>query len=286
MRRLFILLIAFLFSVMGFSQRHEIGLMLGGANGITDVGRTDYINPLPKQYDNTSPTIPIMVGFIYRRNINPQQGIRFNLDYAHIIDNDRIAPEDYRFNRGAKYSQNIFETSLVFEYNFFPINSEQHRAHSPYIFAGIGAFGYNKPKYTVYHQFNQTDDGSPVAPTSSADFETLIEKSTEQIFSFTIPFGLGYKYKFSYQWVVGVEFGFRPTFVDDIDLAWSEPEDFKYEVESGLEGSLIGIPEEIQSRNDELILQRQLGDYSNKDWYVFTGLNLTYTFGRPPCFCD
>ncbi len=286
MKRLFILLVAFLSCANGYSQKHEVGLMLGGANGITDVGRTDFINPLPKQYKGSSVTMPWLVGLIYRRNFNPQQGLRLNLDYAHIIDNDRIAPEDYRFNRGAKYSQNIFEASLVYEYNFFAINSEQQNAHSPYIFFGFGGFSYDKPRYTVFHEFNRDDSGQPIAPTSSGDFTTFISKDTETTFSFTVPFGLGYRYKFNYQWIVGIEFGFRPTFVDDIDLAWSLSDDFNYEIESGLESSLPGIPQEIQSRNSELILQRQLGDYSNKDWYVFTGLHLTYAFGRPPCFCD
>lgn len=281
MRGIFAFIFITLLALQLQAQKHELGVFLGGANGITDIGRTDFINPLPKDYESGQPTIPIAIGAIYRFNLNPQQSLRLNLDYARFIDNDRLAAEDYRYNRGAKYSQSLFEGSIVFEYNFFPINSEQQRAHSPYIFAGAGVFGYNHPEYQVAHQLVE---GS-TAPTSPTDFETVIEKSNKTKFSYTIPFGAGYKYKFNWQWIAAVEIGVRPTIVDDLDLAFAEPEDFTYTIQDGLE-AFEGVTEEIQRRNDELIIERQVGDHSNNDWYVFTGLTLTYTFGRPACFCD
>ena len=281
MRGFFVFIFITIFACNLQAQKHEVGLFLGGANGITDVGRTDFINPLPKSFDKGEPTIPIAIGAIYRFNLNPQQSLRLNLDYSRFIDNDKLAAEDYRYDRGAKYSQSLFEASVVFEYNFFPINAEQERGHSPYIFAGAGVFGYNHPEYKVTHQLY---DGS-TAPTSAQDFETLIEKSNKTNISYTIPFGAGYKYKFRWNWIVAAEVGVRPTMVDDLDMAFAQPEDFSYVIEPGLE-TYNGISQEIQKRNDELIIGRQLGDHSNNDWYVFTGLTLTYTFGRPACFCD
>ena len=32
-------------------------------------------------------------------------------------------------------------------------------------------------------------------------------------------------------------------------------------------------------------LQVKHGELYNNDWYVFTGLALSYTFGRQPCYC-
>ena len=85
--------------------------------------------------------------------------------------------------------------------------------------------------------------------------------------------------------LIGAEIGVRPTSIDDLDMAFAEPEDFRYVIQPGLE-TYAGITQEMQNRNDDLIIGRQLGDHSNNDWYVFTGLTLTYTFGRPACFCD
>jgi hypothetical protein len=30
----------------------------------------------------------------------------------------------------------------------------------------------------------------------------------------------------------------------------------------------------------------RFGNINNTDWYVFSGITLTYTFGRNPCFCN
>lgn len=281
MRGFFVFIFITLFALNLQAQKHEVGLFLGGANGITDIGRTDFINPMPKSYSDGEPTIPLAIAALYRFNLNPQQSVRLNLGYSRFVDNDLLAAEDYRYNRGAKYSQSLFEASIVFEYNFFPINAEQERGHSPYIFAGGGVFGYNHPEYTVTHQLSE---GSS-APTSATDFETLIEKTNKTKISYTLPFGAGYKYKFGWNWIVAAEIGVRPTSIDDLDMAFAEPEDFTYVVEPGLE-TYNGVSQEMQIRNDEMIIGRQLGDHSNNDWYVFTGLTLTYTFGRPACFCD
>lgn len=281
MRGLFVFIFIALFASNLEAQKHEVGLFLGGANAISDVGRTDFINPMPQSFGKGEPAIPLAIGAIYRFNLNPQHSLRLNLDYARFIGNDKNAAEDYRYARGAKYSQSIFEASVVFEYNFFPINSEQERAHSPYIFAGAGVFGYNHPEYTVHHRLHE---GSS-APSSANDFETFIEKSNKTKMSYTLPFGAGYKYKFKWNWIIAAEIGVRPTSIDDLDMAFAQPEDFRYEIQPGLEG-FPGVSQEMQNRNDDLIIGRQLGDHSNNDWYVFTGLTLTYTFGRPACFCD
>ena len=30
----------------------------------------------------------------------------------------------------------------------------------------------------------------------------------------------------------------------------------------------------------------RFGNFNNNEWYVFSGLTLTYTFGRKPCYCN
>lgn len=281
MKKIFAILILFIF-INGFSQKHELGVFLGGANAITDIGRTDYVNPLPLFFNDTSGDlkVPLALGLLYRFNLNPQQGLRFSLSYANLYGNDFSAVEDYRKKRGYRYSQNIYEASILYEYNFFPINTEQHRAYSPYIFAGVGAFAYTHLDYKVTHKFKST--GNPSTP---KDFDTEISSSKRKKFNYTIPFGAGFKYRFRYNWIISAEVGVRPTLIDELDLSSAQPNDFSYVIETGLD-SFPGVEEEIKNRNKNIITQRQVGDQSNNDWYVFTGLTLTYTFGRPACFCD
>lgn len=74
--------------------------------------------------------------------------------------------------------------------------------------------------------------------------------------SFAIPMTLGIKSNLSPHIVLGFEVGARYTFTDNLD--GSNPEDENW---------------------------LKFGNINNNDWYVFSGLTLTYTFGNKPCYC-
>ncbi|NNE77367.1 MAG: hypothetical protein HKN31_09880, partial [Pricia sp.] len=78
--------------------------------------------------------------------------------------------------------------------------------------------------------------------------------------AFAIPMTVGAKYRLNQFFILGAEIGARYTFTDNLD--GSNPE--------------------------KLNVSQQLGDIKfgnifSDDWYVFSGLTLTYTFGRKPC---
>lgn len=76
--------------------------------------------------------------------------------------------------------------------------------------------------------------------------------------AYGIPIVLGYKTNISNHLVLSLEIGARYTFSDEID------------------GS---VPDaEFRERFS-------FGNTNSNDWYVFSGLTLTYTFGRRPCYC-
>jgi len=76
--------------------------------------------------------------------------------------------------------------------------------------------------------------------------------------AYGIPMVLGFKTNFMENFILGIEIGARYTFSDELD------------------GS---IP-------DTKSLQPQrFGNINNNDWYVFSGITLTYTFGENPCYC-
>jgi hypothetical protein len=76
---------------------------------------------------------------------------------------------------------------------------------------------------------------------------------------FGIPMVLGYKARISTHLVLAGEIGARYTFSDELD------------------GS---VPD-----NADSIDALSFGNTNSNDWYVFSGLTLTYTFGRRPCYC-
>lgn len=282
MKNLLIVILGLSFSA-AIAQRHEIGVFGGGANVIGDIGRSNYINPMPVSYnsDKITDKLPIALGLIYRFNFNPHMGVRFNAIYGKVIGNDAVAPEKYKKERDYAYKNNILEGSLLFEYNFFDINNENAAKHSPYIFAGVGAFMYDKNLYTISHTFARDENGVVIVPES---IDTQVSTKTEKESNFTFPIGAGYKIKYKHNWVISAEVGFRYTRTDNLDHSFSNYSDFTFITEPGLDQP--PYEDEVWVRNLNAIRSRQVGNTSNYDWYVFTGLTLTYTFGRPPCYCD
>ncbi|MDO5979475.1 DUF6089 family protein [Flavivirga spongiicola] len=76
--------------------------------------------------------------------------------------------------------------------------------------------------------------------------------------AYGIPMVLGFKASFIDNIIIGIEVGARYTFSDALD------------------GSLP---------NNQSRQQYRLGNINNNDWYMFSGLTLTYTFGENPCYC-
>ena len=87
---------------------------------------------------------------------------------------------------------------------------------------------------------------------------SAINSSENKNSTFGIPMILGIKYRFYDNYILSIEIGARYTFSDKID------------------GNNVS--------ND--YLNYNFGNIKNNDWYMFTKINLTYTFGRNPCYCN
>lgn len=90
------------------------------------------------------------------------------------------------------------------------------------------------------------------------EFSIVVGKnSSEKVnSSLAIPITLGVKSNVLPHFIIGVEVGTRYTFTDNLD--GSNPKDENL---------------------------TKFGNINNNDWYVFSGLTLTYTFGDKPCYC-
>jgi len=85
--------------------------------------------------------------------------------------------------------------------------------------------------------------------------------SSGESFSLAIPMVVGYKTSITRYAKLGFEIGARYTFTDNLD------------------GS---NPNKANTDNDSL----RFGNVENDDWYVFSGVTLTFAFGRKPCYCN
>lgn len=79
--------------------------------------------------------------------------------------------------------------------------------------------------------------------------------------SFAIPMVVGYKASVGRNAMVGFEVGARYTFTDNLD--GSNP---------------------VKGKADDESLK--FGNVNSNDWYVFTGITVTFAFGRKPCYCN
>lgn len=83
---------------------------------------------------------------------------------------------------------------------------------------------------------------------------------TRNNWSFAIPMVVGIKKTITRKLIAGLEIGARYTFTDNID--GSSPAEIGY------------------------YSSTSFGNQNTNDWYVYTGLTITYSFGRKPCFCS
>lgn len=216
-------------NLFAFAQRHEIGIQLGTSNLVGDIGKTKYLNPFPNNMDNISNDgLPFYAALMYRMNFNPYQSLRFRFAYNHVQFNDKYAQEYYRQNRGYSGTNSVYELSAIFDYNFLPVNDEQRSMLSPYIFGGLSGLFFSNTQITAVNDFNRDSSGNAITPTSDEDFNTNFTygKSATK-FSVAIPFGVGLKYKFNYNWAIFGELMFRATFTDAIDYSKMDNSDVK-----------------------------------------------------------
>ncbi|AUC74232.1 DUF6089 family protein [Olleya sp. Bg11-27] len=73
-----------------------------------------------------------------------------------------------------------------------------------------------------------------------------------------IPMIIGFKALVTSNIILALEVGARYTFSDNLDGSAPDAEE---------------------------LTQRRFGNLNNNDWYMFTGVTLTYTFGKNPCYC-
>lgn len=185
---------------------------------------------------------------------------------------DYLAPNDlalgvlYKWNRSTRHSWRFSYTQASISAKDVESNAPNRNLRGFEIKNNIKEFSAGLEFNFLDFDLHQSDFVfSPYVYSGISTFiydETFVinkvSKEDYQHYSFAIPMVVGVKAKITNQLVLGLETGARYTFTDNLD--GSNPKNENFET-------------------------LKFGNLNNKDWYVFTGFTLTYTFGKNPCFC-
>ena len=191
------------------------------------IGMTGYLGDANTSSLWSHPGVDGMLLFRYIRNprIAFKSGLYVGTLSGDTEDMTDVLPDAAQF----KFSTTFFELCEMFEFNFFNYGiGEKYRRlkrWSPYITAGLGVTVWTTGGYT----------GA----------------------AFTLPLGIGAKYKISERLNLGLEFLMKKTFSDRLD------------------GRQLSDPHAIKS-----------GFAKNTDWYSTLSVTLSYEFSKRCATCN
>ncbi|WP_310992868.1 DUF6089 family protein [Aequorivita marina] len=193
----------------------------------------------------------LALGGIVKWNRSRRHAFRASFLYAKIEGDDAKSNENSRQQRGYSFENSIKEASLGLEYTFwdYDVHNNSKWISTPYLYTGITAFLYDKS--------GTLDKGYGIGMGDG----TEQVQNTQTGIEFAIPMVLGYKARLNPHVFMGFEIGARYTFTDNLD----------------------GSNSATSKRPNP---DGQFGNINNDDWYMFTGITLTFAFGRLPCYCD
>jgi hypothetical protein len=207
-------------------QINEIGVFLGGANFIGDVGATNYIKPNE-----------FALGAIYKWNASPRHAWRISYNHATLTGDDSKSDQPARQTRDYDFKNSVDEFAAGLEFNFFDFNLHDLQSRTtPYVSTGLNYFRYNG----LY---------------KNSDNKIVTDQKRG---SMAIPMIIGVKSRIATNFILALEVGVRYTFADDLDGSNSKNKNYQ---------------------------AYKFGNLNSNDWYTFSGVTLTYTFGDNPCYC-
>lgn len=200
---------------------------------------------------------PVYGGSNYVGDIGPSTLIRPNAPATGLI---------YKFNRNPRISYRAAFTTMKIIASNSESNNEIRQLFDVSINKTIteltAGIDFNFLEYEISH-WNRTH--TPYLIFELAAFHYKKAEGTVDNITYNsqigvaLPFGVGYKAQLLDNFVLGFEIRVRYSFTDDLD----DSQFYKNEI-------LKDHPE-----------NGKFGNASTNDWYAFTGLTLTYTFGRP-----
>ena len=248
-----------------YEPNQEFGILGGTGYYIGDLNNTHFNN------------IRAAGGITFRKNFDRRFSFKSSALYTNVYADDANSSDDINKNRNLHFKSDVIELSGQIEFNFLPYETGNALyPFTPFVFTGVSLFNFN-----------------PIAEASDGQWYALQELGTEgqgttefpnrkkyALTQMSIPFGGGVKIGISDDLNIIIEYGLRKTFTDYID---------------DVSTTFAGIPSEFDNITIELS-DRSLdgpqlpgvarGDETNKDWYSFAGVTLSFRLKGNTKGCD
>ncbi len=265
MKVLKIFLFLLVFPVWLSAQSGEIGLSLGISSYKGDLNKSLF---QPKMFRPAA-------GFLYRRCINNHWAYKLQLNAGSISADDSKSNDKFQKQRNLNFRSHVFELTYQFEFNFFPFQTANPATFAtPYIFIGLSMFHFN-PRTDID---GQAVNLQPLG-TEGQGTAAYPKRKPYKRLNVAIPLGGGFKFKLSNRFGLTLECGPRRTYtdyLDDVSTTYADKDVLR--AVHGETAALLSDRSVNQSNN--LNQDRQRGNASDKDWYMFTNLTLNFTLSK------
>jgi hypothetical protein len=242
------------------AQYNEVGIMAGASKYKGELSRhsfsTDFLHPA--------------LGIFYRHNWNRRWSWKIEMNYGRISGDDKKAKTPFELDRNLNFYSNIFEISPLFEFNFLPFETGRNDyPFTPYMFFGFSFFHFN-PKATFQ---GDTYELQPLGTEGQGINGTKPYKRVQV----ALPIGGGIKIAVG-NIGIGLEIGARRTYTDYLDdVSTTYPDMNALQTARG--PVAVAFSDRSYSRLDTSssavnVFQKQRGNSSDKDWYLFGGITI------------
>ncbi len=183
------------------------------------------------------------LGLMLKWNRSKRHSFRGSIIFTDLVGFDEDSSDPRRIERDYDFKNSIVEFSAGMEFTFLDFDLDS-----------------TDPQMTPYLY-----TGISTAKHNNSFFRNGIQISENtSSWAIGIPMVAGFKTTISDVFILAAEIGVRYTFSDEID------------------GSVPGkfTPSGVPGEPSSIV---PFGNLNSNDWYVFSGITLTYTFGQKPC---
>jgi hypothetical protein len=267
MSYLFKIILIIFFPLISFGQKWEIGLQAGPSNYQGDLAN-----------DITLNETHFSAGIFLKKNAGQFFSHNFGLMEGEISGNDQNFTSQKI--RNLSFQTNIYEFSYQLEFNFLPFAfGLKHKDFTPYVFTGLSLF-YFDPQAIYSGQnvkLNKLDTEGKIAGNE--------KKHAYSLYQLAIPIGGGFKYAISDKFIIGINVGFRSAFTDYLDDVSTTYFDKNILSEKNGDLSAALSDRSGETENQPIgYMGKQRGRSDLRDWYIFSGIFISYRIRDSVCF--
>ncbi len=267
MLRIKLFILTLVIGCASFGQVNEIGITVGGSYYIGD------INP----YRHFPKHTALTGGILFRHNLTDRLAIRFQGIYGALEAYDSDSKDTLQWIRNLHFRSRLIEGSLLFEINFFKYRarSKDGKFWTPFVFGGIAYFRANPQAYF-------DDQWWDLQPLGTEGQGTTAKPDTDYypVDHLSIPFGAGLKFnvgRMDFQ----LEWGMRRTYTDYIDdVSGNYVDHDLLRLENGPLAAILADRSGLNEIPGYTNAGRMRGDVNTRDWYVYSGLSITYIISK------